>query len=271
MFYTIISKTPKLPYGKNKLLLVFILGSVLYLLLHYKIWSKKPNDGMMAKVQKYFYFAMAIDFIVAYFLINKQEKEQNKKHTFTKGQKKEIENDLLALKKSRQRATQLPNTSTHAKSKSPHQPVDDIRQHNADVYKQKMLQSTKEKEMEKLELEKLELLKLKKEIKELSTVAKNNASVENHYNESESGTEVGSHQSPFKTLDEVEHEKKQEEEKQEKKKSKKRSKNTEPKSASSKSSSSKKHKSKREKKPLKQKKVTDEEIDDDTNIPVYMP
>jgi hypothetical protein len=70
MFYTIVSRIPFILNDKSnsKLLKIFILGSVLYILLHY--WLNRNSRGsLIDKYKGYLYYIMMVDFTVSYFLL----------------------------------------------------------------------------------------------------------------------------------------------------------------------------------------------------------
>jgi hypothetical protein len=68
MFYTVASKLPILPQDKQKkILMIFVIGSVLYALVHYYLYSS-PMEGLLDQLKKYLYYIMAVDFGVSYFL-----------------------------------------------------------------------------------------------------------------------------------------------------------------------------------------------------------
>jgi hypothetical protein len=54
-------KTPR------KLFKLFLIGSVLYIVLHYYLYSADRGE-MLSKVRSYLYYAMAVDILVAYSL-----------------------------------------------------------------------------------------------------------------------------------------------------------------------------------------------------------
>jgi hypothetical protein len=88
MFFTIISKLPALVSDDNKKLLkIFIIGTVLYLLCHYYLFSGERST-ILNNVKKYFYHVMAVDFVVAYLVITllspKKDDDETKDNTDVK-------------------------------------------------------------------------------------------------------------------------------------------------------------------------------------------
>ena len=67
MFYTLASKIPALSKGGNKLLKIFIFGSLIYILLHYYLHSGE-RWFLLDKLKTYLYYVMVVDFGVAYVL-----------------------------------------------------------------------------------------------------------------------------------------------------------------------------------------------------------
>jgi hypothetical protein len=78
MFYAIASKIPFIESDKSKrkILKIFIIGSVLYVLLHYYLYSS-PINGMLSTVKQYLYYLMFADFGIAYFLSSQSVQEEN--------------------------------------------------------------------------------------------------------------------------------------------------------------------------------------------------
>lgn len=67
MFYTLISKLPIFSNNSNrKFLKVFILGSVLYVLLHYWLYSDVRFE-FLEKLKGYIYYVMLVDMCVAWW------------------------------------------------------------------------------------------------------------------------------------------------------------------------------------------------------------
>ncbi len=69
MFYTIVSKLPFIESdnSKRKILKIFIIGSVLYSLLHYYLHSS-PMTGIFSSLKQYIYYIMPVDFGISFFL-----------------------------------------------------------------------------------------------------------------------------------------------------------------------------------------------------------
>jgi hypothetical protein len=64
MFYTIISRIPQVynNNNKNKLAYIFIIGSVVYVILHYYLFTIN-NNLTIDKLKMYIYYAILFDFI----------------------------------------------------------------------------------------------------------------------------------------------------------------------------------------------------------------
>lgn len=69
MFYTIISNLPfiKSDTGSRKILKIFIIGSILYALLHYFLFQQE-QIFILEQFKKYLYYMIAIDFGIAAFI-----------------------------------------------------------------------------------------------------------------------------------------------------------------------------------------------------------
>jgi hypothetical protein len=69
MFYTIATKIPIISSNesKNKFLKIYLLGSVLYLLLHYYLYSVNTIEAL-DKLKYYLYYIMIVDLGLAYYL-----------------------------------------------------------------------------------------------------------------------------------------------------------------------------------------------------------
>jgi len=67
MFYTILSRIPQISTNtsERKYLIIFILGSIVYTVLHYYLYS---HTDFLNNVKKYLYYVMGIDFAIAYCL-----------------------------------------------------------------------------------------------------------------------------------------------------------------------------------------------------------
>src|SRR3989344_591394 len=69
MFYTIISKIPFFANdsSKYKMLKIFIIGSVIYVILHYFLYSEMlDNISISEKLKQYLYYIMSFDIACAY-------------------------------------------------------------------------------------------------------------------------------------------------------------------------------------------------------------
>ena len=110
MFYIIASKIPYVSTMKsNQLLIIFILGSIAYILLHYYLYSRE-NIEFVENIKGYIYYIMTIDLAVAYFLsimfkVDTDEDEENR--GYSKEQRKEIEKNLQELKNSKVNNTDM--------------------------------------------------------------------------------------------------------------------------------------------------------------------
>lgn len=104
MFYTLASKIPLIPSGKNHFLIVFVLGSLAYIALNYYLYSGQAPE-FVDKFKTYVYYLMAVDLAIAYFLskgTNNCESDEEEKGGYTPEQKAQIEQDLQMLRKSKQ-------------------------------------------------------------------------------------------------------------------------------------------------------------------------
>lgn len=115
MFYTLSSKIPLIPSGKNHFLIVFIVGSLAYIVLNYYLYSENA-PAFVDSYKSYVYFLMILDLAIAYFLSKGTHNAEDEQiDGYTKEQKKQIEDDLMALRNSKrnqaniytQRAMQL--------------------------------------------------------------------------------------------------------------------------------------------------------------------
>ena len=71
MFYTLAGITFAQDNSRRKILKIFLAGSVLYVALHYYMYtsnSEYMNNAMMQRIKQIIYYLMAMDFIVAYYL-----------------------------------------------------------------------------------------------------------------------------------------------------------------------------------------------------------
>jgi hypothetical protein len=243
MFYTITSKIPFIS-EKNNLLLIFIIGSIAYILLHYYLWSSQQLL-IVNKLRPYLYYILLIDLSIAYYLLKSNIKASNKE--FTKDEKLEAENDLLELQKSRNENKQIcqDNNCQIIQEDQEKQQNQNQLEHFKYIQQQRQLELQKQSQLQKQEIE-------------------NQQSSNLHQNDDK---EIMSNQSPFKTIDEINNEKKQLLKNKLKKKKEYDSSSKSSKSSTksiSDESSHKKSKSKKTKK-VESKNV---EIDEDTNIPI---
>ncbi len=97
MFYTLASRLPYIvnDNSNSKFLKIFILGSVLYVLLHYYLFSANRGD-MMNMVKQYLYYAMVADLGIAYALIKLfgGTSEQVNKNEYSKDEMEEIQKQM---------------------------------------------------------------------------------------------------------------------------------------------------------------------------------
>jgi hypothetical protein len=80
MFFTIASKLPFID-GDKKLVKMFIIGAILYTLLHYYLFSA-PRMELLDRYKQYLYYIMPFDFGIAYYL-TKQSKSQDEQNKYT--------------------------------------------------------------------------------------------------------------------------------------------------------------------------------------------
>lgn len=78
MFYTIISRIPMISHSKSKqkFLQVFLLGSLVYILLHYYVNSGERHE-FFESIKPYIYYWMAIDLALSYFISQWDAPEKN--------------------------------------------------------------------------------------------------------------------------------------------------------------------------------------------------
>ena len=130
MIYTLISKIPFVAKMKSfKFFVIFVLGSIAYLVLHYYLHSSE-NLGFIDNFKGYFYYLLGVDFMVALTLSRMTSEDEyfEDGEGYTKDQRDKIEKKLLELQE--------------IQNKSP-----------AEAYKQKLqqLQSNRESEKSKEE------------------------------------------------------------------------------------------------------------------------
>jgi hypothetical protein len=78
MFYTLSTKIPNIMSGK-KLLKIFVIGSVCYVVSNYFLQINKASEKLKL-LNKYFYYAMVLDFIIASIIVKfykEEEKDDN--------------------------------------------------------------------------------------------------------------------------------------------------------------------------------------------------
>lgn len=98
MFYTLTSKIPYIESdnSKRKILKIFLIGSVLYSMLHYHLFSNKSSP-LYDNIKKYLYYIMIADFALSYFLmskkcpVNKEDKKNNIENKYTVDEIKQIQ------------------------------------------------------------------------------------------------------------------------------------------------------------------------------------
>ena len=96
MFYTILSKLPVIQDSNKKILMIFILGSLFYVLLSYYLYSDKRSD-MIEKFKPYFYYLMVVDFGLAYFLtkyLSNNEIDDDEQYEQNQRQLQQIEKNV---------------------------------------------------------------------------------------------------------------------------------------------------------------------------------
>ena len=141
MFYTLISKLPIISNNSNrKFLKVFILGSVLYVLLHYWLHSDTRPE-FVEKLKGYLYFVMLVDMCVGWWFsrptIESDDDAGEKK--YTPDERNDIMKNLDEMRKMQMMRQQMmapPVTDvTHEKhesdeKKSSHSPF--VKRNNAE-------------------------------------------------------------------------------------------------------------------------------------------
>lgn len=111
MFYTLVSRIPLISNLKNdgKFLKIFIIGSLMYILLHYYLFSDE-RWYMLEKLKSYLYYIMAFDLGVAYFVSKwyaptEDEEEEKQNGGYTYEERLQMERDLQELKRMQSRPT----------------------------------------------------------------------------------------------------------------------------------------------------------------------
>lgn len=99
MIYTIISRLPFIANDNsgNKILKIFVIGSVLYIILNYYVQIQTNDNNIINTLKQWFYYAMAADFAIAYissYLFPGQEQETTQKQKYSPEQIKEIQNKM---------------------------------------------------------------------------------------------------------------------------------------------------------------------------------
>lgn len=117
MFYTLISKLPILSNQSNrKFLKVFILGSVMYLLLHYWLYSDVRFE-FLEKLKGYIYYVMCVDMCVGWWFSRAEPEEESEDKSYTPEQRADIMNNLQEMRKmqlARQQMMQIENKNDQA-------------------------------------------------------------------------------------------------------------------------------------------------------------
>lgn len=104
MFYTLASRIPLISTNKSKkFLLIFVVGSIAYILLHYYLYSGERFE-LLDKLKNYLYYVMALDLGVAYFLSKFSSSDDEKSNErasqeYSKEDREEIERNLYELRK----------------------------------------------------------------------------------------------------------------------------------------------------------------------------
>lgn len=91
MFFTLAGKIPQIDSdnSKRKILKIFIIGSVLYAMLHFYVYSAQKSM-LFDNIKKYLYYIMVSDFALAYFLM-KNKKDDNQEEKYTPEEIKQIQ------------------------------------------------------------------------------------------------------------------------------------------------------------------------------------
>ena len=92
MFYTLISQTPFInnDISSKKIFKLFLIGSIIYIALHYYLFSS-PR-GILDNYKRYVYYVMAFDFLTAYLLTT----------FFGRSEEKEIAKQMILANKLKQ-------------------------------------------------------------------------------------------------------------------------------------------------------------------------
>lgn len=148
MFYTLISKLPIISNKSNrKFLKVFILGSVLYLLLHYWLYLDARAE-FIEKLKGYIYYVMAVDLCVGWWFSRVSEEDNDDADTekeYTPEQRADIMKSLQEMRKMqamRQQALMQPSEQPEDDKKSDHSPF--VKKVEGDRSKERDNEKTKE-------------------------------------------------------------------------------------------------------------------------------
>lgn len=208
MFYTLASKAPMINNNKShKFLMIFIAGSLAYVLLNYYLYSGERFE-LLNKLKQYFFYVMALDLAIAYFLskFSGSSSSNESEGKYTNDEREEIERNLQEIKR--------------------------MQMNPAELQKQKMMQQYEQHQYEQQKL--LHQYQQKEQLRQQQE------------NEQEK-SEKGSQQSPFMTREEIkESEKNEKKEKRGKKEEQSKKKTTTTSSSSSSEKPKKKHKSKKD-------------------------
>lgn len=107
MFYTLASKLPIISTDKSnkKFFKIFLIGSIIYILIHYYLHIKERNV-VLEKLKNYMYYIMGIDLMVAYFLSKFTKSDETKEDIETNYTSDEKE-DIMQQLQEYQRLNQL--------------------------------------------------------------------------------------------------------------------------------------------------------------------
>jgi hypothetical protein len=106
MFYTLASRIPLISNSSSdgKFFKIFLVGSLIYILLHYYLYSAE-RWFVLEKLKTYLYYVMAIDLAVAYFLSkwnapeDDTDEEKQSDDSYSRDQRLEIEKNLQDLRR----------------------------------------------------------------------------------------------------------------------------------------------------------------------------
>lgn len=103
MFYTLAAKLPVIN-NNSTFLKIFVLGSVLYILLHYYVHSGERME-FLEKIKSYLYYIMAIDLGIAFILYkftqtsdHADDEKENDTESYTKKERDDIDRNIAELK-----------------------------------------------------------------------------------------------------------------------------------------------------------------------------